>query len=157
MKNILMLLLVSSVLFTACKNEKGATNSAETTATPNEKLQQKAWDEMMVIHDEVMPKMSDINRINNDLQTWAVANKEKMTSGDLERIAVGLKELTAADDGMMNWMNGLQQLDGLRAELGHDAIMSYLNEQSEIITKVKDQMLSSIAEGQALLTALKGE
>ena len=104
-----------------------------------------------------MPKMSDINRINNDLQAWAVANKETMANGDLERIAVNLKNLNAADDGMMNWMNALQQLDGLRAELGHDAIMVYLKEQQKIIAKVKGQMLSSIEQGQALLGELKAE
>lgn len=152
-----MLLLISTVLLTACNNEKGAANDSESTATPNEISQQKVWDEMMVTHDEVMPKRSDINRINNDLQEWAGVNKETMANGDLERIAVHLKQLIAADDGMMNWMNGLQKLDGLRAELRHDAIMSYLAEQNKIITKVKKQMLSSITQGQTLLTELKGE
>lgn len=155
MKNILILFLVSTFIFTACDNNNGAAKNAESAATGDEVMEQKAWDAMMVVHDEVMPKMSDINRTNNELQEWAVANKEKMANGDLERIAVSLKDLNAADDGMMNWMNALQQLDGLRAEKNHQEIMNYLQEQTKIITKVKTDMLSSIENGQALLTELK--
>ena len=156
MKNILILFFVSSLAFTACDNNNSANGSAS-APTANEALQQKAWDAMMVTHDEVMPKMSDINRVNNELQEWAVANKETIAGRDLERITVSLKELNAADDGMMNWMNALQQLDGLRAEKKHEEIMTYLEEQTQIITKVKGQMLSSIKNGQALLTELKAE
>lgn len=159
MKKVLFTFFFPAFLFVTCQNESG--NNGDTTEqssnSAEQQKEQKAWDEMMVIHDDVMPKMSAINAAARDLKDWGTANRETMANGDLERISVALTNLSVADDGMMNWMNGLKQLDKLRAESDHAAIMRYLDTQTQIIAKVKDQMLSSIEEGNKLLVELKGE
>ena len=153
MKNLFMFLMLSSYLFIAC-DSNGSKASEEAS---NQQLQQQLWDEVMVIHDDVMPKRTRIAELNHEISDWAVTNKETMAGGDLERVSFALKQLNQADDGMMEWMNRLQQLDGLRAENEHEAIMTYLNEQKDAITKVKKDMLESIENGEKLMVELTAE
>jgi len=112
---------------------------------------------MMVVHDDVMPKMGNINAVGKQLKEYVAANKETLDSGSLERISVVQFALQKADDGMMSWMNGLKQLPALRKELNHEAIMLYLQEQTKIIDSVKGAMLSSIEKGTALMNELNSQ
>ena len=156
MKKVLFVLFFPVFLFIACTNNSTNTGTAENAAA-NEQLEQKAWDDMMVIHDEVMPKMSEINGLTRDFKNYVEANRETISPAYLERISVALTELEDGDEGMMNWMNGIKQLDNLRGTLDHNAIMVYLKEQAEIIAQVKEKMLSSIENGKALLTEMQAE
>lgn len=117
-----------------------------------EEAQQKVWEEVMVIHDEIMPWMGELNSI-------ATKIKAELGAGDqTEEVAAQLKTaldaLESADGAMWKWMNELKQLDKLRADKSADEIMAYLAEEKAAITAVKVQMESSMAEGKQLLELL---
>ncbi len=124
----------------ACKNAR------------EEAAQQKAWDEMMVVHDEVMPRMSEINSLGKTIQ-GALAD----TSLDVELRAAAdkvLDDLVAADKAMWDWMYDLQQLPDLRQNAKHDAIMNYIGEETVKIEAVKTLMLGSIENGKKVAEQL---
>lgn len=95
------------------------------------------WDEMMVIHDEVMPKTSEIVRLQKQLK-------------EQENTEAIVQQLADAEESMWTWMNGLKQYDKIEQMDKAEAI-EYLKASKAEIEKVKQQMLESIDAGQAKL------
>ncbi|MBE2206955.1 MAG: hypothetical protein IAE84_05185 [Saprospiraceae bacterium] len=135
-KFILLALAFLAVL-SACSN-----NQAQ------EAEQQKLWDEMMVVHDEVMPKMSDINALSKQME--AATADTALTDELRDATRKALYDLQAADKVMWDWMYGLQQLPDLRNGKKHEDIMQYLQDEIGKITEVKNAMLGSIEAAEAL-------
>lgn len=139
---IYFLTLVGTLAFSACRNSQ------------QEAAQQQAWDNMMVIHDEVMPRMSEINAIGKKIEAaQADTTLGPEWSAAAEKV---LEELAAADNAMWNWMDGIAEkpLSELRKQMKHEEIMRFLEAQTAEVAKVKEMMLSSIANGQELLKQL---
>lgn len=114
---------------------------------PNHKIQNELTDQVWVIHDEVMPKISEINRIQRQLR--------KLTKGQElapdDPVLDMLTRLEDADEGMMVWMKEFKKPSEMRGEKSHDEIMTYLREEMSKVEKVKTDMLSSIKDGQAMV------
>lgn len=122
--------------------------SACGTNQAQEAEQQKLWDEMMVVHDEVMPKMSDINALSKQME--AATADTALTDELRDATRKALYDLQAADKVMWDWMYGLQQLPDLRNGKKHEDIMQYLQDEIGKITEVKNAMLGSIEAAEAL-------
>lgn len=143
-------------LIGACGNPNASSEEANDSKSEAVVAEEKLWDEVMVVHDEVMPRMSDISRIRRNLNGYLEVNPdlEEGLKGEIENT---ITYLDKGDEGMMSWMNNLKQLADLRKSQDHDAIMSYLEEEMEKITIVKEDMLGSISQGDALLKKLENE
>lgn len=116
------------------------------------KLEAETWTSVLEQHDVVMPLMSDINKIKKSLVTL-LKNQEGLTANDSTKIQTMITNLTKADEGMMDWMNGFPQLEKLQAEKGHEEILSFLAKQQTSIEKVGKEMRNSIKEGKEFLEA----
>jgi hypothetical protein len=136
------------LLFSACANQQ-----ARDSATDAE---QKAYEEMMVIHDEVMPRMGEINRLSRQLRSAyeTIDTTDRELLGQIDNAVRALEE---ADRGMMAWMNmnAGNLLEKLRAEKSHAEIMTYLNKEKAAISEVADNMRSSISQGSELVDKLE--
>ena len=155
MKIQLMVLLALMIigLGAACNGNTEKTGDAQNTDTAAQQAEEEAWSKMMEIHDAVMPKMADINRITRKLKPYMEEGVlEDKTL--LEEVNLAIKRLHTADEGMMSWMGELQQLKVLRADKDHEAIMTYLETEIAKITKVQDDMLSSMEYGNEVLQKL---
>ncbi|MEL6122452.1 MAG: hypothetical protein AAFR14_01920 [Bacteroidota bacterium] len=126
MKFAFLALLGLILLQTACRADQD---------TPEGLLYQQVMD----IHDEVMPQMKDIHQLRKKLRKIEGAASN-------ESIQDMLLELQKADDQMMDWM-----ADFKRPKEGDSNAMSYLNTEMSKIEKVRDNMLSTIANGQEIL------
>ncbi len=114
--------------------------------------QQKAWQSVMAIHDEIMPWMGEMNSIAKEVKSRLA--DETLSEAQSSQLQAALASLDSADATMWKWMNGLKQLDKLQAEETHEAIMDYLMKEEAAIIALKDQMKSSMEEGKAALAAL---
>lgn len=117
-----------------------------------ETAQQKAWDEMMVIHDEVMPRMSEINALAKIIEASladTTLNTELRTAAQQT-----LADLETADKAMWDWMYGLQHLPDLRADAQHEDILRYIEVETAKISEVKTAMLNSIEAGNNMTAQL---
>ena len=94
-----------------------------------------------------MPKTSEINRIQRQLR--------KLTKGQElapdDPVLDMLTRLENAHEGMMVWMKQFQKPSKMRNDKSHEEIMIYLTEEMAKIEKVKEDMLSAITDGQAMV------
>ena len=141
------LVLSAGLLLGACNGAPRENQSGGTEETSAQEEQR--WEEMMAIHDEVMPKMSQLNRLGRQLREYA-EQTEGLDAAVSQRIENTVQQLELAEEGMWTWMNELQQLDRLRDEKEHADIMEYLDAEKQEISQVRADMVAAIEQGRAL-------
>ena len=136
MQRVLALLMICSFIFVACKEEKKETSPSQ-------------MEQVMAIHDEVMPKMGQLGKLVGQLKPMADS------LGTDSPQAKAMRDLQDANKSMMDWMQGFgdrfepeEIMDG--KELS-DEKKQWLNEEEEKVKEVKEKINSSIANAEALL------
>ncbi len=124
------LLLFSTLLFFAC--ESG------TKADPPKSERQKLYDEVMAIHDEMMPKIKPIRdaqkKILTSLQDSVKTIDEKLKNDYL----MAYTYLENADKEMNTWM---KQFKAPTKDMTDDAATLYLKDQMKKVQQMKMIML----------------
>lgn len=135
-KHILLSVSLITLLFFSCKdNEK---NEAST------QMQQ-----VMSVHDEVMPKMSTISKLISQVDA-------KIQAGDsAETYIKASQDLKEAHKAMFDWMKGFSDRFD-REEIMEGKALStekqkFLDEEEAKVNALRDQINSSIANAEALL------
>ncbi|NNK89583.1 MAG: hypothetical protein HKO89_03165, partial [Saprospiraceae bacterium] len=88
---------------------------------------QKLFDEVMVIHDEVMPEMSTLNKLKRQIRKISGNNEESLAM---------IKGIEDADEAMMSWMAQFKPDKSKTIE----EQKAYLIKEKVNIQKVSDQM-----------------
>jgi hypothetical protein len=122
MKNIILFLCLVG-LITSCK-EKSTLEK-----------------EVMAIHDEVMPRLGELNKDKKGLQSILKNTTDESVKITLQNAVTALEK---ADDGMMKWMAEWK----LPSE--EPARKAYLEKEMIRITKVKTDMLKSMNNAKLL-------
>ena len=120
------------------------------SCSSKENLENNQWTKMMVIHDEVMPKTSEIVLLAQQLEDFPISS---LTDSLLVKNAV--TALNDSEESMFEWMSNLKQLKTLRKNLTHQQIMDYLNQETLNIIEVQQKMESSLKNGHQLFNQLK--
>jgi len=150
---VLTSILFASLLLLSCKPSTDAGNtSSEGSANDLKALE----DQVMAIHDEVMPKMADITKLTAELRAIKSTIKEnpdgKIVSPDgLEELMGSLK---LAEQGMWDWMKAYSDT---KPTIKEDQMKSFYESQLETINKIKQDMLGSIEKAQTWLAAYKAK
>lgn len=110
---------------------------------------EKRYEEVMAIHDEVMPRMSDIHRLKKRLSKVDTAQLTDMSPNILLDHSLKLEK---ADNAMMDWMANFKKP---KKDMPEDIAIAYLYEEKKAITAVRDLMLESIKEAEALLAKVE--
>jgi len=100
--------------------------------SPESKFIEERHDQIMVIHDEVMPKMSDIYKLKKKFKKDPTLQKSHL-----------IDSLEHAEEVMMEWMHNYKKPSS-RDTLYED----YLNEQMEAVSEMRDVMLRIIDKSQ---------
>jgi len=146
-------LLLSLGLFLACNDSSTKSDSGSKFSAVELKEQQGLWDDLMVVHDEVMPKISNIHKLGRQLKNYSETT-EDVPSLVKEQIAATVSLLDEADESMFSWMNNLRQLKPLQDTEKHEDIVIYLRAEQDRMDKVKKDMLMSIEKGSMLVQEL---
>ncbi len=120
--------------FTACKNED---KESET------KLNQ----EIMKVHDEVMPKMGELNRMKRQLSAY----KDEVPDDNAamkDSLINAILILSQTEDNMSDWMTNYKYPN---PDLKHDDIIKYLKGQQDSIKQINNDVFMTIAIGKGLL------
>jgi hypothetical protein len=107
---------------------------------------QALYDEVMAVHDEVMPKMNDIYKLKEQLKK-EIADAPDIVEQKRREIESTIVELDAASEGMMVWMRNFNPLPD---SLGEEQARKYLVEQKERVTDVREDMLQAIDKAERL-------
>ncbi len=118
---------------------------------PTEEEQQNSLkDEVMEIHDEVMPKMGEMNTLKNELLADADSLSADSSNVENLELSIDLKqiasELEEANKSMMDWMRNYKPTFD---EQTHEEIMQYLEDQKVKAGEVKTKILTSIEKAKA--------
>ena len=128
MKKFSYIFLFVMMLFSSCENK-------------DKIAMQQLFDQVMKVHDEVMPKMDDIHDAKKAL-------KEKLSTADSTLVFSSIKELDNADEAMMVWM---QEFNSSYETMPVEEQKKYLNTEMEKINKVKEIMLAAIDNAQKII------
>ena len=116
------------------------------------KGEQELRDQVMHIHDEVMPQWNSINGLKEELNILISQLSENVTDtlgGQLSEIDGTIKQLDDSYQAMRLWMNEYNV--ELPVEMTHEEVMSYLGTEKEKIIAVKDELLESTANAKQLI------
>lgn len=101
---------------------------------------QALYDEVMKVHDEVMPKMDDIYKMKEELKN-RIANTPEMAEEKKKEIEATISKLDSASEGMMIWMRNFNPLPD---SLGEEPAKEYLENEMEKVKKVKEDVLEAL-------------
>jgi len=120
--------------FAACQQNQDHEHDDAATS-PNQSL----YEEVMGIHDDVMPKMNDLYKAKTRLQTRLAAPGV----GDAERqeVTLAIARIDSASEGMMVWM---RQFDPIPDSVGEDKARAYLQEELVKVKKVREDILEAL-------------
>lgn len=98
------------------------------------------YDQVMDIHDEIMPRVEDIYQLKKQLQekVSSTTNLDANTKLELEQVIV---QLDSADHSMMDWMHTFRPLPD---SVDQEKARAYLESEIEKIKKVRELMNESI-------------
>lgn len=120
--------------------------------------QEQAWSQMMEGHDVVMPLMNDLYQASTKLK--ALAEDAMVEANDYHpRVQVALGNIENAEDGMMEWMEGIKEnpIDSVRARYeDHAAVMAFIDKEKTDIDQVAENMQASLAAAKALIQERTG-
>ena len=136
MKRVFFLLIATNLFlsFSACKSE-----DKESETNLNQ--------EIMKIHDEVMPKMGDLNRMKRQLNAY----KDEVPDDNAamkDSLINAILVLSKTEDNMNDWMASYKYPN---PEMKHEEMMKYLKGQQDTIKQINNDVFMSIAIGNGLL------
>lgn len=132
-----LILCLSLVLIISCKQGKKATEG------PTQ------MEQVMAIHDEVMPKMGTLAKYTAELK----AKVDTTAMG--RKYEVAMKDLQNANTSMMDWMMGFgERFDSDEILNGKELTaqkLEWLNEEEEKVKALREEINTSIARAEELL------
>lgn len=115
---------------------------------PNEKSIQKAkFDEVMAIHDEVMPKMGTIMKLKGKLQAKAESLNADSLSTEAQEFLAAVQELEVANESMMVWMRAFSEPE---EETPHEEVLKFYASELDKVMAVREKMLTSIEKAEGM-------
>ncbi len=96
--------------------------------------------EVMDIHNKVMPGMGEVARLKDELEKKK-ESLDSMATEQAQAINDLLLELSAANDGMMNWM---RNYSGDFTEMAREDVKKYLEDQKKAISDVQDRISRAV-------------
>jgi hypothetical protein len=139
-------LLVMLTIFTTLSCSKSGDHSTmnhDTDQTQEEGPNQALYNQMMDVHDEVMPKMDDIMKLKRELQEQ-IANSPDMLAERKQELENVISNLDSASNSMMSWMHRIHEFDPLADSVDQEKAREYLESEMEEIRKVKELINESI-------------
>jgi len=115
-----------------------------------ESKRQKLYNEVMAIHDEVMPMIPDIKKNKSKMaEMIKIASEAKDTVNQI-KCEKAYYLLNQADEAMFGWM---AQFSDLKPDdsVADDKAMKILNEQKESASRMRDLMLKNVKEAGELM------
>ena len=150
-KNFIIVFFLGLMGLTACNSEPRSKEPSQTDQKEMSELD-KLRDKVIGIHDEVMPKMGNLERAARDLAELVAG--EGMDPEAVSKINAQIQALEDANESMMEWMRNYSP-PGL--DVSDTDKMAYYESQLVKVNKVKSNMLGALESAENMLEELKGE
>jgi regulator of replication initiation timing len=131
-------ILVLATLLAGCGGPPR--DSTSTTPSDTTDVNQVLYDQVMDIHDEVMPKMNDIEAFKKKLKDQ-IAASPNLVPEERKKLERRISNLDSVGHMMMDWMH---HFEPPADSLGAEAYREYMEAQMEKVKKVREAMLEII-------------
>ena len=135
------LLYFSLIVFVWGCGQKSHEHDQHTDESLDHNGNQALYDEVMKVHDEVMPKMNDIYKLKEELKN-RIANEQALTDEQKKEIESTIIQLDSASESMMVWM---REFNPVPDSVGEEKAREYLENEMERVKKVKENILEAMA------------
>jgi hypothetical protein len=143
MKQFLSFAMICIALtITSCKEKTHEHHHDEASDAMNVSGNEALYNEVMKIHDEVMPKLEDIHRKKEELNN-TIASTPNMKEDQKQVIQGKIARLDSASESMMDWMH---QFNPLPDSTGEEKAKEYLENQMEKVKKVRENIESALKD-----------
>ncbi|MFM8914571.1 MAG: hypothetical protein ACKOE6_16885 [Flammeovirgaceae bacterium] len=147
MKNLTIPFITLLLLAGACgknsKHEGHHDQGAASDSNPNQAL----YDQVMDVHDELMPQMEDLYKLKKEIQD-KIAQTPDMVADKKKELEQTIAELDSADQTMMDWMHKFRPLpDSANQEKARE----YLETEMEKVKKLKELFNESIEKAKGIV------
>jgi hypothetical protein len=116
--------------------------SSDQDCTSDECLKKQAYDNVIAVHDEVMPKMSYISELKGRIEERMNATDDSLGIASWQELMVNLD---IADEAMWVWM---RQFNIDLEEVTLDEALAYLKPEQEKIDDVARKIKEAISEAE---------
>jgi Mg2+ and Co2+ transporter CorA len=138
------LLKVLSIVVLGALISCGKSGTDTTASDPvDEDANQALYDQVMDIHDEVMPKMDDLYKLKKQLQD-SIAKTPAMVEDTKKELEQTIQQLDSASNSMMVWM---RQFNPPTDSASQEALREYLEAQLEMVRKMRENVLEALDKG----------
>ena len=138
MKSLLQLIFVALLLTAFACGTKSSHNHSAHEVSNDEDPNQALYNQVMDIHDEVMPFTENLYNINKDLKAQLKNATDESLKSDLER---RIRYMDSVNSMMMDWMRKFNPLpDTANQERGRE----YYESELEKIKQVKEAILTAL-------------
>lgn len=154
-KYILFVLAISLLAYACSEKQQNHEHEHHHTETTGNARVDSLKQQVMAVHDEIMPKMDEIMSLRISAQqeikqqdSLTKVNPKLEDTHQKQQLDSLLTQLDDADEAMMHWM---QEFDSQMKAKSDEEKITYLKSEQDKINAVKDQMLGSISKGKQLL------
>jgi regulator of replication initiation timing len=131
---------ILAITFASCTHS-GKHDHHASDSTSIESPNQVLYDQVMDIHDEIMPRVEDIYQLKKELKEKIASATDLASDKKLELEQI-IAQLDSADNSMMDWMHSFNPLPD---SIDQEKARAYLESEMEKIKKVKALMTETIA------------
>lgn len=149
MKSLHLIALLTFLSIMGCtKSGDHSTMSHDSDQTQEEGPNQALYNQMMDVHDEVMPRMDEIMKLKRELQEQ-IANSPDMIIERKQELENVISNLDSANNSMMSWMHRMHEFNPLADSVDQEKAREYLESEMEEIRKVKELISESIEKAKS--------
>jgi Mg2+ and Co2+ transporter CorA len=134
MKYYSQFLFIALVTLAACGKSSEHANHEGDDQTTEDSPNQALYDQVMDIHNEVMPMKEDLYKLKKELEE-KIVKTPSMAADKRQELKKMIAELDSADNAMMDWMHNFNPLPDSADE---EKAREYLETEMERIKKVRD-------------------
>ncbi|QSE97368.1 hypothetical protein [Fulvivirga lutea] len=131
------------------KTQEEANSTEESELPKEEQIEKSLYDEVMAVHDEMMPKMESMMEIKGRLIEMSDSLREAGKATESSVYVSAVDKIEGADEAMMGWMRQFKpNMEGM----SHQEKVDYLTTQKNKMDSVKVVMQVAISNGDSLLS-----
>ena len=132
-------IILYMVIIAAACQQKSAEHHHGSHDSDESSGNQALYDDVMEIHDEVMPKMNDLYKTKTTLKTRL--EMPGVSESEKEEIQTKIARIDSASERMMVWM---RQFDPLADSVGEDKARAYLESELVKVKQVREGILEAL-------------
>ena len=135
-----LLISAAFLILIACGKTNDHAGHSESDAGNTGDANRALYDQVMDIHDEVMPRMEDIYKMKMELME-KIANTPGMVEEKRKELEAIISNLDSTNNAMMEWMHNFNPVPD---SVDQEKAREYLETEMERIKKVRDRTIEAL-------------